>query len=372
MNFDKLSEYLEHLPELGIPASEIVISKNGAPVYHKCVGYSDRNGTIPCSDKDLYYLFSATKIVTCIAVMRLVEEGLIGLDDPVAKYIPEYKNIMLKLPDGGTRVAKEMKIWHLFTMTGGMTYDKETDNIKGASDRSTLGMVKAMAKDGLIFDPGTRFKYSLCHDVLAAVAEVVTGMKFRDYIQKVVFDPLGIVDMGFHPTPEQLKRFSDMYSYRDGITKAIWKPTMNAFIFSDDYDSGGAGLFGSAGEYIKIIQAVANGGVAANGYRLLSEESIKMMQKNYLCDDAMDDFSETKRYGYGWGLCGRVHINKLKSQSKSPVGEFGWDGAAGAYALIDPENKLAIFYAQHVGGCAYAYDIIHPTIRNLTYDAIAE
>lgn len=371
MRFDSLDKYVDSLSLAGIPACELIITHKGTPVYHKCAGYSDSKGTVKASERDLYWLFSATKVVTCIAAIRLVEEGKISLDDPVSKYIPEYADITVKSEGGVITPAKEpMRIVHLFTMTGGMTYDKDPEGLELCTDLSTLGVIRAMAKHPLIFEPGTRYCYSLCHDVLAGVIEVASGMSFGEYLRKNIFDPLGIVDMGFFPTEEQKKRFSDMYTYKAIEGKSISKPISNSFIITPEYESGGAGLFGSASEYIKIISAISLGGTAQNGYRLLGEESVKMMQKNYLCDEALKDFCQPKNLGYGWGLCGRVHMNPTLSHSLSPVGEFGWDGACGAYVMIDPENQLSIFYVQQVGSCSYAYFRAHPTIRDLAYKEI--
>ena len=161
-----------------------------------------------------------------------------------------------------------------------------------------------------------------------------------------------------------------MYSYNNSIGVSVKRENQNGFILADEYESGGAGLFGTASDYIKIVNALSLGGTASNGYCLLTEKSVKMMQENYLCQSALVDFAVPPRLGYGWGLCGRVHMNPALSQGLSPVGEFGWDGAAGAYTLIDPENQISLFYAQHIVGCNFAYHKIHPTLRDLTYEAI--
>ena len=371
MNKKPIDEYLDSLHLAGIPSCELIITHKGAPVYHKCAGYSNEEKTRPTSEKDIYWLFSATKVITCIAAMRLVERGIISLDDPVSKYIPEYGEVTVIGDDGVVRPANEtMRIVHLFNMTGGMTYDRDEAAIKECTDLSTLGILRMMAKRPLIFVPGTRYRYSLCHDVLAGVIEVASGMKFSEYLKKNVFEPLGIVDMGFFPTEEQRARFSDMYSYTASTGIATKKANQNGFILTPAFESGGAGLFGTASEYIKIINVLSLGGTSPDGYQLLTENSVKMMQKNYLCEKALADFSVPPRLGYGWGLCGRVHINKHLSQALSPIGEFGWDGACGAYVLIDPENQISIFYAQHVSGCTFAYHKIHPTLRDMTYRMI--
>ena len=115
---------------------------------------------------------------------------------------------------------------------------------------------------------------------------------------------------------------------------------------------------------------VANGGVTEDGYTLLSPRAIEMMTTNRLHDVALNDFAVSRLYGYGWGLCGRVHINPVVSCSKAPVGEFGWDGAANAFSMVDPEKKVALYFGTNVFNCVYGYNFIHPHLRNLVYEAL--
>ena len=373
MNFKNLDIFMEQMPLRGIPSCELAVNFNGSTVYRKCVGFSDVNATVPTSNTDIYWIFSATKIITCIAAMQLVERGVISLEDQVAKYIPEYEKQSVLQKDGTVLPAqKPMTVEHLFTMTGGLSYNINDSFIKEAkvSDPSTLGIVRAMAKSPRLFESGTRFRYSLCHDVLAGVVEVASGLKYSEYLKKNIFEPLGITDMGFTPDEQQKARFSAMYTYKNGVAKSYPKDIFNPFILSGEYESGGAGLFSTVDEYMKIISAVSCGGIGSNGYRILSEESIKLMGENRLCEVALNDFVTTRLYGYGWGLCGRVHMDPTMSMSLSPVGEFGWDGAAGAFVLIDRKNSIAIYFGTHIMDCTYEHHVIHPAIKNMVYKAM--
>ena len=375
MNFSKLDQFMQAMPQRGIPGCELVVTKDGEVVYRTGVGHSDEKKTKPVTNQDLYWIFSATKVITCIAAMRLIEEGKIKLDDPVSKYIPEYANLTVKRADGSITPAQNvMTIEHLFTMTGGMTYNKKTPAILEAATptASTLDVIRAMAKDPLIFEPGTHYQYSLCHDVLSAIVEVVEGMRFSEYLDQFLFRPLGIKDMGFHPNEEQKSRFCDMYTFHCGTMTATLRECKTEYCLCDHYDSGGAGLFASVDEYIKIITAIANGGKAANGYQILKPETIELMQHNRLCDDALNDFVSGMLFGYGWGLCGRVHMNPTVSLSPSPVGEFGWDGAASAFVIVDPINHVAVYFGTHLHNCGYAGRVIHPNIRRLVYEGLQE
>lgn len=371
MNFSKLDRFMEEMPGRGYPKCELVIAKDGEVVYRKTV--VSPSAADESADKDIYWIFSTSKVITCLAAMRLVEQGLIKLDDPVSKYIPEYANLTVLQKDGEPLPAKNtMTVEHLFTMTGGLSYDftKEPTVWAQKNDPSTLGIVRSFAKSPLHFEPGTHYLYSLCHDVLAAVVEVASGMRFSDYLEEFFFRPLGIVDMGFRPTDAQKARISQLYGYKNGTAEAIPIPTNVPYILSPDYDSGGAGLFATVDEYIKIISVIANGGETKDGYQLLKPETIDMMKKNLLCDDALNDFVSSRLHGYGWGLCGRVHFDPVRSMGRSPIGEFGWDGAANTFALIDPENKLALYFGAHIMNCVYGYHMVHPKLRDLTYECL--
>ena len=374
MNFAKLDAFMKEMPARGVPGCELAVTVDGKTVYRSCVGYADAEKTRPTSENDLYWIFSATKVITCIAAMRLIEEGRMSLTDPVSRYIPEYANLTILQKDKTVVPAQNvMTVEHLFTMTGGMTYNLKTDAVVQLPENaSTLEVVRAMAKEPLRFEPGTHYQYSLCHDVLAAVVEVVSGMRFSEYLEQIIFRPLGLRDIGFRPNDEQKSRFSAAYTFRPGVEQAILRETKNPYALTSEYDSGGAGLFSSVNEYIKIISVIACGGTTEDGYTLLEPETIRMMQKNLLCDDALDDFVTHRLFGYGWGLCGRVHIKPVSSLSLSPVGEFGWDGAANAFVMIDPENRVALYYGCHIHGYRYGYNVIHPTLRNLVYEGLAE
>ncbi len=371
MDTSRLDEFIDTMPKRGFPACELAVTHKGREVYHRCAGYSDGSGRKRASERDLYWIYSATKVITCIAAMHLVEEGRLKLCDPVSKYIPEYKDVRIKTADGTFAAPKgEMLIEHLFTMTAGLTYNMRTENTEAVgTNADTLTMVRALAKDPIMFEPGERYLYSLCHDVLGAVCEVVSGKRLSEYFSELIFEPLGLTDIGFRPNDEQKKRLSAMYTYNMGTATAVEIPCKNGYEQLPNYESGGGGLFSSVGDYLKIISAVACGGASADGYRILRSETVAMMQRNYLSDIARNDMIKVNKFGYGWGLCGRVHIDPLVSLSLSPVGEFGWDGAANSYCLIDPENQLAIFYASHVMKATYGYTVVHPTVRDMVYRA---
>lgn len=374
MDFSKVERLIDTMPQRGIPFFELIVTKNGDEIYRHRVGYSDESLSKSFEETDLYWLFSSTKVITCVAAMRLVDEGKLKLDDPVSKYLPAFANLTVRQADGAAVPCKTtMTVEHLFTMTGGIGPDHESrENLKALIDKGagTVEIANSFARIPLYFEPGTRYQYGFCHDALGAVIEVASGMKLSEFVHKYILNPLGMKNTGYRPNEEQKKRFAAAYIYdnSNGTSKLI--PTENIYALTPDYDSGGAGLFSCAGDYIKLVTALANGGITKDGYRLLSENALEQMEHNRLCKEALSDFVNGRLHGYGWGLCGRVHINPVFSLSKSAVGEFGWDGAGGCFAAVDRQNKVGIFYGMQVHGCSYSYIILQPLIRAMVYEAL--
>lgn len=379
MNFDKLKNYIDKLIENGVPEAQLVVCKDGREVFRHVAGFSDAAKTKPASYDDLFWLFSMSKVYTMTATMRLVERGLLNLDEPVGTYLPAFKDLKVQTPDGVTELVTPLTLRSLMTMTGGFSYDfnryPEMQELIKNKNASTLDIVDTFAKRPLLFQPGSDYCYGFGHDIVAAIIEKVSGKKFRDFVKDELFDPIGITDMGFHPTEEQFSRMADKWrvEYREDGTKPITLgPKINWLRLTNDYDSGGAGLFGNAEQYIKMVDALANGGVAANGYRVLTMESIDEMRKDQLTPEVSKALQSkaAKRKGYSYGLGVRTLVDKGAANTKSAVGEFGWDGAAGSYVLIDPENHISIVYVEHIMNHEDIYNEGHFAIRDLAYECM--
>ncbi len=391
MNFDQLTEYIDSLnKEYGIPAADCKITRGHEVVYRHMTGYSDFEGTTPITENTLYRLFSATKIVTMTAVMQQIERGNLRLNDEVRTYLPEFDIMMVAdefkfefplhwptLEDKCHHAHNTIRIIDLMSMTAGLSYNtgsKELMELKKKSNNqaSTREVIAEMAKMPLVYEPGTRFSYSLGHDVLAAVVELVSGQKFSTYVKDNIFEPLGIKDFYFHWEDNQSlsDRICAMYMGVFGTDEL--KPDDGAmsggFKITANYESGGAGLAGTVDAYSTFIDALCNGGVGVSGARILSEASVKMFTIPYTTGQMSEDFAFAGKVGYEYGLGVRVLVDD--KASKSPVGEFGWDGAAGAFALIDPVNHISIFYAQHIIGFPKVYHEIHPKLRDIAYECM--
>jgi CubicO group peptidase (beta-lactamase class C family) len=312
-------------------------------------------------------------------VLQLWEDGKFALDDPVSKYIPEYAS--LSVQDGGkTRpVETELTIRHLLSMQGGINGSLDTPEVKRVISESdgkagTLEIVRAMAAEPLLFEPGTHFKYSACHSVLGGLIEAVTGKRFGEVLSERIFKPLGMTDTAFAVKPEDMPRVAPIYNGFDAKTGQATSigetfklnPTVN-------FESGGGGLFSTVKDYILLTEALCNFGLAPNGTRILKPETVNAMRVNQLNEDGLRDFAEfggTSKTGYGYGLGVRTLMSREMNNALSQNGEFGWDGARGCYVCADPDSELALFYAQQEGGSQWWH--WHGTIRNMAFASVWE
>ena len=375
MNFKDLELFIDKITKWRIPGADCIVYYKNRPVFRYSAGYADIKEKKPISDDNLYNLYSTTKVITCVAALQLFEKGHFLMTDPLYEYLPEFKEMYIQktLENNETELVKAknyIKVQDLFTMTAGLTYNMNTSFIREVKERTegrcpTREIVKAIAKSPLIFEPGTHWSYSLCHDVLACLVEVISGKKFSEYLSENIFEPLEMKDTGFYLTEEKQKRMAKQYRFIDEINEVKEVPLTNVYKLGCEYESGGAGLISSVDDYIKFANCLCNKGRSQNGEQILSEHTINLMRTNHLDEIALKDFNWPQMVGYGYGLGVRTMIDKAKGGSLSPIGEFGWGGAAGSYVLIDPENELALFYAQHMLNNQEPY--VHPRIRNLLY-----
>ena len=390
MNFDALTAYLDSLEaKYAIPGLDCKIMRSHEVLYRHTCGHSDYQKKVPVNGTELYDIYSATKLFTMVAVLQLVEKGKLSLEDDLTSYIPEFAETKVlegfnirafppQKPDPSlpSHVHRNrIRIADLMSMTAGLSYDLEhpaiTELLKASAYQAdTLTVVReGISRLPLYFEPGTRYFYSLSHDVLAAVVELVSGERFSEYLQHNIFAPLGIEEAYMHPGEKEKPRMAAQWRVSDETGKVLPEDTGNKYRFTANYDSGGAGLACSVDAYSLFIDALACGGIGRTGERILTPESIRQMSTPRLNELQQKDFGRGC-IGYSYGLGVRTMI--YPSKAKSPVGEFGWDGAAGAFCLVDPVNHLSIFYAQQVLNMLRAYFCVHPTVRDLTYDCLRQ
>jgi len=322
MDFSELTGLLDRMPSYDIPAADCVICHKRKIVYRHMTGWADIEEKKPITENTLYNLYSASKVATCTAALTLFDKGLYQLDDPVSEYLPEFKTLYVK-PEGAeyARKAKNiMTVRHLFTMSGGLTYDLNDPAIEKVKNKkeegTTLDFVRAMAQMPLAFEPGTHFRYSLCHDVLGGLIEVWSGMSFENYLKKTILEPVGMNDTTFFRTGENLSRMAFQYhQYRHETGNYEKKDKENPFLFSSIYQSGGAGLVSSVDDYGAFAEMLSAGGITQTGERILKKETVDLMRTDQLKDERHAEFAALIRPGYSYGLGVRTLIDPSKDHN---------------------------------------------------------
>lgn len=374
MDFTPLSRFIDTLTSWRIPWAEVMVMHRNEKVFHYRSGYADLENKTPVHDRQIFNLYSLTKIMTCTAALQLVEKGALLLNDPLSAYLPEFTEMTVRhtLPNGQVTLDKAKRpitVRDLFTMTAGFSYDLEAPSIREAVKRTdgrvpTREFAQALAKEPLLFEPGTRWNYSLCHDVLAALIEVVDGRRFGSYVHDEITGPLGMQDTGFDLSDEKMQRLAPQYEYSDTLGKPVRKDG-NGYRIGTEFESGGAGLLSTVSDYMLFLNTLTGQGTSPEGVRILSPAAVDLLRTDQLSEAMRGDYNWEHLAGYGYGLGVRTHISKARSGSLSPLGEFGWSGAAGCLAVIDPASKLTVMYAQHLLNNQEPY--VHPRLKNIVY-----
>lgn len=334
---------LKRLEELGVPAMDFAVFRKGEEIFRYRSGFSDEAKTKAVDGSERYNIYSCSKLITCTAALQLVQKDVIRLDDAVYEYLPEFKN-MKKIVDGKVEdVRNTMTLRHLFTMSAGLTYNVSSENIKrGISETKgampTREAMKYLACDPLIFEPGSAWQYSLCHDVLAAVVEVASGKRFGAYVKENIFDVVGMKRSTFLLPEEELSEVSAQYRYDAATSQYLYcGPEIQIYKLGSLYESGGAGCISTARDYMAFLEALRS------GESLLTRETIARMttpQISLASEKVLRNFLPDENYSYGLG----VRCPRPGRKGK----DYGWGGAAGAFLAILPEEEVSLFYVQHV------------------------
>jgi len=354
MGFERITAYLDGLGDtLNIPARDLAVTVDGKCVYRHFAGCRDAEGKVPMNGKEVYWVYSMTKPLTIACALKLIEDGRLGFEDRVCSYLPAFE----RHPD--------MTVEHLMSMRGGLDYDLNTPAMQGiAPDESTVDVVSRIAERELHFRPGTDFMYSLCHDVLAAVIEVVSGMKFGDFMKKTLWEPLGMEDSSFTLTDRHRENMCAQYQRGQQPGENIKVDDFeNVYALSGEYQSGGAGLITTTEDYLRFVTGIVCG-------KVLRRETVEAWRWRQNTGKARASYEAMGRPYMNYALGVQVVIDT--THTPAPMGLFGWDGAAGAACMMDPDNRVAYVYTQHVKGCGPAYSEIHPALRDLIYEALRE
>ena len=346
-----------------------LVARGGKPTYLSAQGLMDRERGRPMQADTIFRIYSMTKPITSVALMQLYEQGHFQLDDPVHKFIPEWRDLRVfqsgNHPHFLTRpVDRPMTIRDLFSHQSGLTYGfMERTNVDAAYREVGVGgppvggslrqMIEQLSELPLEFSPGEAWNYSVATDVLAYLVEVFSGQPYDEYLRQHIFEPLGMVDTGFTVPTSKVDRFAANYR-RDRNKKLVLldDPLTSHYTGDVTFFSGGGGLVSTAHDYYRFCQMMLNGG-ELEGVRILGRKSVELMTMNHLpgnrdlTDLAVGSFSETTYEGVGFGLGVSVTLDLAVAQSIGSVGEYGWGGAASTAFWIDPlEDLIVIFMVQ--------------------------
>ena len=324
-----------------------------------CYGFADREAGTALREDHIFRVFSNTKLVTSCAVMLLLEDGRIKLDDPIEAYIRELGGLQVLRP-GATRIddtepaKSSITIRHLMTHTSGLSYgifDPGTlqfaaYNQRGVANRTQplADMMTALAGLPLSFQPGTQWEYSVATDVLARLVEIVCGKSFGEVLRHRIFEPLGMVDTDFWVPEAKRERLCALYvgvdlmdPTRPGLVRADDKPYPGAYTSKLPRESGGGGLVSTLGDTVRLLQSLIPGGPT-----LLEAETIELMWRSQLPAGLCVQFPNVPRMeGRGFALGSSVATGPVTGNPAEALGEVGWGGLAGTIWWINPRIGIA-------------------------------
>lgn len=363
----------------------LLVRKNGKEIYRNKWGYLDLKRKIPIQYDSIYPLMSMTKCITSVAVLKLIEEKVIDLDDEISKYIPDFKSMRVCVDPkyqafDENSIKMSRLIWNFITfqrdkiktvpakreitirdllshasgiqegLVGFIQYYKTKP-----SDKSLEERVMDYSKYILDFHPGEKALYSPIagFDILGYIVEKVNGMRFGEYLKKEIFEPLEMKDTTFFPSDEQRKRLATVY-YRNGKRFVKVKGTKNDLykmlrVKSKVYEAGCGGLYGTLDDYDHFVQMLCNEGLY-RGRRILKPETVRLMRTQ--AQNGRLEFMP----GLSWGLGVIIRVDPKRAGSFLPRGSYGWSGHYGTHFFICPEEKLtAVFMTNGVDGGSGSY-----------------
>jgi len=366
------------------PGAVAIVARRGRIAYFEAIGQLDPRSATPMSKDAIFRLYSMTKPFTSVAAMMLVEEGRLRLTDPVGMYLPQLGNLEVLTPSTDasgkttyTTVAAQrpVTLYDLLRHTSGMVYGGFTPNAElkelyAKSNVTWSGVTPAeqlesLAKVPLAREPGTMWEYGLSTDVVGRVVEAVTGSTLSRFLDERVFRPLRMKDTTFHVQGGQLKRLAQPLE----TDRATGKPiTLLDVTAAQKNDAGGAGAAGTALDYARFSQMLANGGTL-DGRRLLARTIVRHMTSDHLGD--IKPAHQILAPGYGFGLGFAVRRADGLNGAPGSAGEFTWGGAGGTAFWIDPkEQMIVVFMTQNQPGAPRRYD--RELFQQLVYQALAD
>ena len=374
-----------------LPCAQFVLARQGQVVHQTLLGQQDPERGVALADDTVYRIYSMTKPIACVALMTLVEEGLIALDEPVAKYIPAWKDLGVFAAGTGPYLTsppeRPMQVVDLLRHTSGLTYGFQSrTNVDAAyrklkveamhGEHDLEAFIEMLAKLPLEFSPGEAWNYSVSTDVVGYLVQKVAGKPLSEVLAERIFQPLKMVDTGFFVRDDQRSRFAACYdAVPGGKMKLQDDPQASPYLKPPALESGGGGLVSTAADYLRFTTMLVNGG-ELEGARILAPKTVRLMASNHLpggkdlTELSRSLFSESTNAGVGFGLGFAVVFDAPETLIPCSNGEFYWGGAASTAFWVDPvEEVTAVFMTQLLPSSTYP---IRRELRTLVYAALEE
>jgi len=372
-----------------LPCALTLVERNGHVAHSSALGHMDLERKRPLQEDTIFRIYSMTKPLTSLALMMLVEEGRISLDDPVHRYIPQWRE--LGVYEGGfiggfrtKRTSAPMRVVDLMRHTSGLTYGfQQRTNVDAAYRKLHLGeiptavsleqMIDELAKVPLEFSPGSAWNYGISTDVVGYLVGKVSGQPFEQFLRSRILDPLGMTDTDFMVPAAKAARFAACYAATPKGGMVLQDdPQTSFFLKPPTFVSGGGGLVSTAADYLRFCRMLLNGG-ELDGVRLVSPKTLELMSHNHLPggkdlpDLAVSLFSEVTYAGVGFGLGFAVSVSPARGLLPGSPGDISWGGLASTYFWVDPREQLmVIFMTQLTPSATYP---IRRELRTLVYSA---
>jgi CubicO group peptidase (beta-lactamase class C family) len=367
-----------------LPGVVTLLARHGKVVEERTYGEKDIASKAPMTKDTIFRIYSMSKPVTGVAMMMLYEEGKWRLEDPISKYIPEFAPLKVFKGNGadGNMILEDPAhpptMQELMTHTAGFTYgifgdtsvDKMYNDAKLLRTDSLRDFIDKLVKIPLLYQPGSRWVYSVSMDIQGYIIEKLSGQSLPDFEQQRIFGPLGMKDTGFFVPAEKRNRFATLYAGNDAGELELYpkdaKP-LSDFATQPTAPSGGGGMVSTAEDYLRFSQMLLNGG-ELDGVRILAPATVQLMTANHLSPSLMVgafDGDDVTRPGAGWGYDCATYSDPLLANEVVGKGTFFWGGAADTWFWVDPTNDL-IF----VGMTQRFLDKNRPNMHRLTYPVV--
>lgn len=377
----RIDDFLKKCIDDGmLPHAQAYVARHGKVAYHKCFGWKNIENKKELASSDIFRLASQTKAITSVALMMLYEEGLFRLDDPLSKFIPEFKNPKISNPAAPgvysinpASFGSEITIRNLLSHTSGIPYYDYTkfDNICTGltmEDRTLAVEIPKLASLPLDHKPGTGFTYGYGVDIIGYLIEKLSGMSLNEFFAKKIFAPLEMNDTYFYLPDDKADRLVVLYQKEFPNSKI---KISDADIYQNypvkgakKFYSGGAGLVGTLGDYAKFCQMLLNKGIF-KGHRLLSPKTIELMTTNHIGD--LKVWDSGNKFGLGFEIMTEEGLKNILGS----VGSYKWGGMFGTEYIIDPKEDMVLMFYCNVMPFEQKTEILDK-FRNLVYQALTE